>query len=670
MSIAFDGLSSGLDTNNIIEQLITLEARPIRRYENRIDRAEELQGAYRDLNNRVSNLHSRTEILSDSRTFEPMDATSSDPEILRASIADETRATAGTYDIFVESLASRARVRSGAFLQNQKMATDSGETMHSDFRITGGAGSTLNLSSPDFLDQLNYNVQTTGEGNEDFFVRQDTAEGTVGVSIDLDAVENFNELMELINDPTIGPGDHDAVLEYEGAGEDRSTLADPENWSMNLQYHSDSDRFTMHATESHPAADGGRTVELADATAGEGFFQRIGFAADQYIHTFDQTQADYGQNLLSIDAGTALEAAAFQSPVEEEGTIRVNNTEIQWDAADDTLEDVIDRINEMTPGVNASYNTATDRVTLENRDTGGGDIVVEDLTGNLANVLNLREPGEETTYQSAGNYREGEEAEVLVDGDLVTSSDNTVTFSGLQLELLELYTEEENQDDPLEVEIFNDNEAIVEEVGRFVDQYNSVIEFINQRSVVDVSSAPSGEEDDRDSGVFVGASLPRDLQTRLARMLTDRYVEPGTSDIYTVADLGIEQVNPREASTRDRGKLEFNQETLREQLEDNPDLVRDFFVSSTEEGDSEDGLATTLESYLAGMVDTHNGIIANRIEGFDSRISNLQNRIERYEGRLENRRSILRRQFMQMESMMAHLHQQQDSLMMSMGMFW
>ena len=665
MSIQFHGLSSGLDTGEIIDQLVAIEARPIQRFEDRIEEAEDVQGAFRDLNNRVSNLHSRVENLTARDAFEPMAARSSDDDIVGVNIVNDRQAVTGSYEVFVESLASQARVRSGAFLQDQKMATEDGETMRSDFRVTGD--SRLNLDSEDFLDQLRYNVETTGSGNEDFFVRQDTAEGQVGVSIDLDEVESFSELMEIINDPTIGPEDHDAVLEYTGAGEDRSTLADSENWSMTMQYHSSNDRFTMHAAESSDTADGGRTVQLADAVGGDGFFQRIGFASDQYIHTFDHTQSDYGENLLSLDRRVSLEDAAFQSSIDSAGTIRINNTEVEWDAEEDSLNDVIARLDSEVAGVNVSYNEATDRVTLESSDPGAGDIEVQDLSGNLANVLNLREPGDESSYQSSGSFEAGEDAEVLIDGDPVSSDNNIVTFNGLELELHELYQQSEHEGEPIEIEIYDDVDAVVDEVSSFVNQFNSVIEFINQRSEVDVPSEPGADADDIDSGVFVAQSLPRDLRVRMGMMVTGRFTEAGGDSINSASQLGIEQVNPRQASQSDQGKLEFNASELRARLEEDPEAVRDFFQASTDADDPEDGLATTLENYLDGMTDRHDGIIGNRIDGFDQRISSLQDRIERQTRRVQSRQGQLERKFIQMESMMARLYQQQDALMMGMG---
>ena len=662
MSISFDGLSSGMEWGQIVDQLIQLEARPIERYENRIEDHQETQDAFRDLNNRTANLLNNVRDISDPEAFEAMDISNTHPDVLTASIVDEDSATEGIHEVHVENLASRARVRSGAFVQDQKMATVDGETSRSDFQVA--SDSPLDLESTEFLDQLRYNVETTGEGEEDFHLRQDTAEGQVGVSIDLDSVESFSELMELINDPTISEDDHDALLDYDAqghAGSSRDSLADPENWSMQMQYHSGSDRFTLHASESHDAADGGRTFELADDVSGEGFFQQIGFASDSTIHTFDETQSDYGMNLLSADADNFLDNISFQSSIENEGTVRINNTDVEWDSAADSLRDVVDRIDAEVDGVNARYSSATDRVTLEAEETGAGDIEVEDLEGNLANVLNLRDEGDEATYQSPGDYTEGEDAEVLIDGDPVTSEGNTVTFDGIELELHELHTEEENPDNPVEVEVFGDTEGITQQVGEFINQYNSVMEFINEKSM------PNPDDPD-EAGPLASDSMPRNLATRMAQFVTGRYEEATDSGtIQSAADIGIQQVDPLIASDSDVGKLEFDAAQFQQALEENPDEVQALFTADTEEGDAQDGIATRLDSYLEGMTDPTDGLLQTRIEGFDDRITNLQDRIDRQVERVERKRDHLESQFMHMESMMADLNAQQSSLQQSLG---
>jgi len=654
------GMASGMDWDEIIGQLMELEAKPIERYEERIEETEELQSAYSDLAGRAGSLQSRVSDLADPDNFDPLDTSVSDENVLDATIVDEDQATPGTHEVFVEELAETASVQSGSFLQDKKMySADDGTTTRSDF-LVGGDGS-LNTAT-DYLDELRYEVETTGEGEEDIMVRQDTDEGTVGVSIDLDSIETFDELMEIVNNPEIGH-EHDAVLEYDGAGEDRAEMEDPDNWSMQLQYHSDNDRFTLHAAESSSTHEGGRTFEIAD-NSNDGFFQRIGFNSDSTIHEYSDTQSDYGASLLSLDSRAPLAETATGVPIDESGEIQINNTTVEWDDQD-SLSDVISRMNTEVEGVNVAYNEATDRVTLEADEPGAGEIEVDDVSGNLANVLHLREEGEESYPQSAGEFEEGSDAEATINGDTVTASGNTIEFNGLELDLQELHTSEAHApDNPVEVEVFQDEDEVVEMVGEFVNQYNSVVEFINQRSEVDVPEEPGADEEERDTGVFVGESTPRNLRTQMATMITGRYADATGSEggIEAMADVGITQVDPMTASDEDRGKLEFNAAEFRDAFQDNPDAVQDLFTADEAAGDEQDGVMTRLDNYLEGMTDSRDGILAEHDDGFNQRIDNLQDRIERQIQHVESRQQTLERQFIHMESMMADLNAQQDSL--------
>ncbi|MGM0380828.1 MAG: flagellar filament capping protein FliD [bacterium] len=664
MNVSFSGLSSGMEWDQIIDKLVKIEARPIKRYEERIEEQEEAQDAFRDLNNRTANLASNNvSALTDPDTFEAMKVSNSHSDVLDASVVDEDKLASGTNEIYVENLASRAQVKSGAMVQDQKMATAGGQTSLSDFDVA--SSDSLDLTSTDFLQQLKNEVETTGVGNEDIMVRQDTAEGEVGISIDLDSVDNFNELKQLINDPTISETEHEALLDYEAqghAGSSRDSLADSANWSMEMEYDSTSDKFSIHAAETVDGSDGGRTFELSDATADKGFFQQIGFNSDDNIHTYDVAQSDYGMNLLSADADGLLGDVAFQSSLDGSGTIQVNNTEVSWDASVDSLRDVVSRIDEQVEGVNASYSSATDKVTMEATDTGAGDVNVEDVSGNLANVLNLRSSGDEDFYNSPGAYTSGEDAEVTIDGDQVSTDGNTVTYDGMELNLKQLHTEADNPDNPVELEVSEDINGITEEVGKFIEQYNSIMEFINEKS------ATNYEDDEEEAGPLANDSMPRNLSTRMAQFVTDRYKDATGSDtIQSATNIGIEQTDPLVATDADKGKLNFDAAKFQEALQENPEDVKKLFTASTEDGDAQDGIATKLESYLEGMTDPTDGLLQTRIDGFDTSISNLEDRIVDQEDRVAAERSRLESKFIQMEKMMSDLNNQQSSLSQSLG---
>ena len=55
-NIAFGGLSSGLDTGSIIQQLLALESRPINLLNAQRETLRSQQDAYKDLNTRINGL--------------------------------------------------------------------------------------------------------------------------------------------------------------------------------------------------------------------------------------------------------------------------------------------------------------------------------------------------------------------------------------------------------------------------------------------------------------------------------------------------------------------------------------------------------------------------------------------------------------------------------------
>jgi len=111
MSVYFSGMISGLDTDELIRQLMAIERRPITLMKQKISRIEEQQSAWRDVNTRLSNLESKLKELLNEDLFAAMKATSSAEGVARASV--RAGAPAATYRVEVKQLA-QAYVGAGA----------------------------------------------------------------------------------------------------------------------------------------------------------------------------------------------------------------------------------------------------------------------------------------------------------------------------------------------------------------------------------------------------------------------------------------------------------------------------------------------------------------------------------------------------------------------------
>lgn len=96
------GLASGINTQQIIDQLMQVEARPKTLIQNRIRAFQLQQTAILDINSRLIRLRDSSKAFRDSKTFDRMTAASADEKILTASAT--AGAAPGTYQFIVDRL--------------------------------------------------------------------------------------------------------------------------------------------------------------------------------------------------------------------------------------------------------------------------------------------------------------------------------------------------------------------------------------------------------------------------------------------------------------------------------------------------------------------------------------------------------------------------------------
>lgn len=113
MSISFDGIASGLNTSELIQQLIQIERRPIALMEQRMQAYQQRMDAWRDVNMRLASLETKLSDLLLSSAYEARKATSSAQDVATATA--KTTAVPGTYEVEVIRLATTHRVMSNQF---------------------------------------------------------------------------------------------------------------------------------------------------------------------------------------------------------------------------------------------------------------------------------------------------------------------------------------------------------------------------------------------------------------------------------------------------------------------------------------------------------------------------------------------------------------------------
>src|ERR1700733_12452668 len=107
------GLISGINTGNIINELISIDSQPITLLQSQVSSAQNLQAAYSQLETSLNDMQSVGNTLALPQTFQNATATSSDNSILTANAA--VGAAVGSYQFQVPQLVTTQQTISSGF---------------------------------------------------------------------------------------------------------------------------------------------------------------------------------------------------------------------------------------------------------------------------------------------------------------------------------------------------------------------------------------------------------------------------------------------------------------------------------------------------------------------------------------------------------------------------
>ncbi len=198
--------------------------------------------------------------------------------------------------------------------------------------------------------------------------------------------------------------------------------------------------------------------------------------------------------------------------------IVVNGVSISYNAATDSLTDIIARITASGAGVTARYDSLTDTIRLQNKATGDLMLTVEDAPGgNLAAKLGL----------TTGTVTAGQHAQYSIDGGpVLESASNAVTFGGTTLTLKEVTSS------PVTVTVGQDTTSAANAIKAFVAEFNNVMKAI------DAATKADGSKTNNQSGPLSGDSSLRQLKSDLRSIITS----PGTNlqgGFTTLSQIGL-----------------------------------------------------------------------------------------------------------------------------------
>ena len=312
----------------------------------------------------------------------------------------------------------------------------------------------------------------------------------------------------------------------------------------------------------------------------------------------------------------------------------------------DSIELVINRINESTKESGVSAVIIDNHVVLQSKDLGDKTITIGGTLANDLGHANLK-PNQVT---------QGKQASVIVNGIAIMRDTNTISdiMEGVTLTLQATTTE------TVTAKVTDDLEASTKLVQDFVDQYNSTMTFISTQ--LDVGD-PSQENNK--TGALAGDGSIMRLQSQLRGLLTQPIANDHKGN-NTPNAIGI-TVDRYGVASLDKTKLETA-------LKDNSKIVSDLFnytvETKSEAADGppvtkkdELGLAQKFNALLNTFTDSKEGIIATKNETYDKMIKDLDKRITVFNERLDAKRERYIKQFTALDIAMMEAESQINYLM-------
>jgi flagellar hook-associated protein 2 len=366
-------------------------------------------------------------------------------------------------------------------------------------------------------------------------------------------------------------------------------------------------------------------IVLGSATDTSNFLQ-----ASKLYNNGTGTVASTGQ-LGAIPLSSSLASANFATAVSDGGSgageFKINGVSIAFSATDDSLANVITRINDSAAGVTASYDAVNDRLTLANKSTGDMGVALEDATGNFLAATGL----------SGGTLQRGSNLLYTVNGGgTLVSASNTISDSSSGLTGLTVTALKTGS---TVVQVANDTSKVKTAINDFLTEYNRT------QSLIDSHTASST---DAKGKVTAGVLAGQPDVVELAALLRSRSYAEVTGlavSMNHLEDLGIATKGTDNSLTlTDSAKLDAA-------LANNLSGIKDLFAGSTT------GLAVQLKTYLDATIG-ETGTLTTRQSNLTTQSSSIDTQIADQERMVLSRRQQLVDSFVAMETAQARLTQQ------------
>ena len=349
-------------------------------------------------------------------------------------------------------------------------------------------------------------------------------------------------------------------------------------------------------------------------------------------------------------AGPALSAPRLSGAIDsanlsgwagsnENNSFFINGVGISYNTGTDSIQSLLNRINSSAAGVTATFDLASSRFLLTNKQTGNVGISVTGDAGGLATAMGI----------TSGTLTSGADAVFSINGGgNLTSRSNTLDetvhgIKGLSVTANSIGSET--------VTVGGDTTTAKAAINDFISKYNAVQASIEKYTKVSVDG------DKVTAAVLSGnrevARISSDLRRLLYSTGTDQSGNPLEGTVKRLSDLGINFAGIESSISITNSSL------LESRLLSNADDISEYFATA------DNGLAARLDSFLDRLVSdsgSAQGSFKTQLDSITKQNKSLDASIANFERQLESQRSLLESSFIAMENAQSIFQQQSSYL--------
>ena len=689
MPIRMTGLTSGLDTESIVNQLMSAQRTKQTKVENKKQKLEWKQEIWKGLNTKIYGFYKDSlSKMKYSSNYSTKKASVSDSTKLTATAG--TNAAAGSYKVEINKIASAQYVTSGKLSYkdssgNTNTATTS--TKLSDLGMSSGTVLKLEVGDKssalevkddttikDFVDfcsnaglnatfdekQQRFFLSSKDSGEENSFKLSANGYSSDGQTI----VNNLNDAVGLTNLTSDQKKTYNSIVygaiasNKEISSDDITTLQTLAKSSADAEANSKATVFYRAKLEKN------YTLSDEDAKAIEDNEDK---ATAIQKEKDEKKKADIDKQMATDESKAAI------TKLVESGITAQNVSDAGLDDASQyTFESKTERDNVAKEAVNNA-------VTAYNKVASKG---ITSTNSALA-ALGLQNVDGSAVSESSNPLgmvvTEASDTKIVYNGATLTSNNTSIEVAGVTLNLLGTTAAGET----VNVTVSNDTSAVYDNIKEFITEYNSILKTMNtyygaasassyEVLTDDQKKAMSDDEVDKWNTKIKDSLLRRDstLNSLISTLKTDMMgtVTASNGKTYSLANLGITTSSKNYSEggllhikgDEDDDEFADSTNTLMQMLEEDPDTVKEVLS----------GLASNLYDSLnkkMGTTTLSSALTFYNDKEMASQLSDYKKEISDWESKLSDMEEKYYSQFSAMETALAKIQSQQNTLSSYLG---